>query len=146
MKGDPRNVTHRYTNVIPSKYEQVSSAPDTVPTDDQQSPQQPRSNRDLKYLKHYTFKQLVGADHPQPCSTMYYSQVQKRQWTQLSDTWEVVEWSSTPVSCRMVGPCWWQGSTVSMETQTLLRYPNGQNQDMEYWVLKKVEVCGCGLW
>jgi hypothetical protein len=31
-----------------------------------------------------------------------------------------------------------------MEAQARLRYHNGQNQGKEYWVLKKVEVCGCG--
>ena len=31
-----------------------------------------------------------------------------------------------------------------MEAQARLRYHNGQKQDEEYWVLKKVELCGCG--
>ena len=34
-----------------------------------------------------------------------------------------------------------------MEAQVHLWYHTSQNQDREYWVLKKVEVCGCGqMW
>jgi len=58
---------------IPPKNEQDCSALDTVAAGDQASPKQPRSNRDLKYLKYYT-----RGGHPQPCSTIHYGQVQKR--------------------------------------------------------------------
>jgi hypothetical protein len=71
---------------IPPKYHQACIVPDTVATGAQASLVQPRSNRDLKYYKYYTFQPITRGGHPQPYSTMYYGQVQKKQWTQLSDT------------------------------------------------------------
>jgi hypothetical protein len=82
---------------IPHKYEQVCITPDTVAVDVQTSPKQPRSNRDLKYQEYYTLQQLARGGHPQPCSTMHYGQVQKKKWTQVSDTQGTVGWSVTPV-------------------------------------------------
>ena len=53
----------------------------------------------------------------------------------------MVRHPSTGWNLLMAGP------TFSMEAQAHLRYHNGQNQGKEYWVLKKVEVSGCGqLW
>jgi hypothetical protein len=95
-KGESRNVTHRNTKVNPPKYEQACSTLDTVAAGAQVSPKQPRSNRDLKYLKYCTLQQLARGGHPQPCSTIHYGQVQKRQWTQLPNAREAVGWSTTP--------------------------------------------------
>ena len=81
---------------IPPKCQQACSAPDTVAAGAQASLMQPRSNRDLKYLKYYTLQQLARGGRSQPCSTMHYGQVQKRQWTQLPDARGDVGWSSTP--------------------------------------------------
>ncbi len=44
----------------------------------------------------YTSQHLTRGGHPQSFSTMHYGQVQKKQWTQLSDVREDVEWSVTP--------------------------------------------------
>ena len=96
-KGRPRKIMlHTETQMtIPPKYEQVCIVLDTVATESQSSPDQPRSNHDLKYLKYYTLQQFARGGHPQPCSTMHYGQVQKRQRTQFPDTREVVGWSTS---------------------------------------------------
>ena len=87
---------HAETQMLtPPKYQQVCSAPDTVATGDPESLMKRRSNRDLKYLKYYTLQQVVRGGHPQPCSTMHYGQIQKKQWTQMSDTREDEGWSVT---------------------------------------------------
>ena len=51
---------------------------------------QPRSNHGQERQKYYALLQLEQGGHPPPCSTMHYGQVQKKQWTQLTDVREVV--------------------------------------------------------
>ena len=80
---------------IPPKYQEVCITPDTVTTGSQVSLMQPRSNHDLKYLKYYTLQHLPRGGHPQPYCTIYYGQVQKKQWTQSPDEREDIGWSVT---------------------------------------------------
>ena len=74
VKGESRNVTRKHVDtqmsVLP-KYEQDCRSLDTVVTDVQASPKQPRSNGDLKYLNYYTFQQIPRGGRPQTCSTMH---------------------------------------------------------------------------
>ncbi len=57
-----------------TQYEQACSAPDTVVSDDQTSPKQPRSNRDLKYLKYYTL-QVTTACRRRSSSTLLHDEL-----------------------------------------------------------------------
>ncbi len=139
---------------IPTQYQRACSALYTDVTGSRTDLMQPLSNRDQEsfviYFEHrlgrgcirgatlehhlyYTLLQSPQVDHPPPCSTIHYGQVQKKPWTQLPDSRETVEWSTTPSGLNLL----MSGSTVSMESQTRLWYHNGQKQDKEYCVPKK---------
>ncbi len=81
-KGDPRNVTHRNTNVNPPQYQQACSALYTATVAARTVLMEPRSNHDQEQ-KYYALLQLAQGDHPPPYSTKHYGQVQEKQWTHL---------------------------------------------------------------
>jgi hypothetical protein len=96
---------------------------------------EPHSNHDQERQKYYTLLQVAEGDHPPPCSTMYYGQVQKRNLTQLTDTRDAGEgcqkkdkeywvlkkvsgcsqmwyWRSCRRACRPAASLWQVAATV----------------------------------
>ncbi len=72
--------TETQTSIHPSI--KNCSALYTVTVGDRTVLMEPRSNHDQEQ-KHYGLLQLAQGDHPPSSSTMYYGQVQEKQWTHL---------------------------------------------------------------
>ncbi len=63
---------------VAPQYQQDCNALCTAAQSTRAVPMEPRSNREKERPKYYTLLQLAQGDHPPPCSTMHYGQVQKR--------------------------------------------------------------------
>jgi hypothetical protein len=85
---------------IPQQSHQACTSLYTVAQSSRATLIQPRSNRETQ------------GDHPPPCSTMDYGQVQKKRWTQLSDVREVVERSVTRLDANPTNRTTGQASPV----------------------------------